>query len=137
MLDDLVGGAALHNAALVVDDEGVGQAVGLPKIVSDQDHGQVELPADRQEKPTHLAAQGIVQGGGGLIQQQGGDQGTWRESRREKSSELSTGKTSGQRAGGSRKPNFRKISRVCGRVRAATNSRAATSLLLCFRTAAG
>ena len=65
--EDLGGLAVLDDLALVHDGHPVADLGGDPKIVGDEEHGQVEALADVVEQRQHLGLNRYIQGGNGLI----------------------------------------------------------------------
>ena len=67
--------AALHHAAVMHDDDGVGEGQRLGLVVGDVDHRQVELAMQRLQLGAELPFQLGIDHGQRLVEQHGGDVG--------------------------------------------------------------
>lgn len=58
------------NPALAVEDDPIRQRIGLQKIVGDKHDRNIKIPANIKEQSVHLATEGIIQSGKGLIEKE-------------------------------------------------------------------
>ncbi len=68
--DDLGGGALLHDAAVLDEDEVVGEGQGVERVVGDQDGGPVVGAQPRREPGADLGPQRRVEGREGLVEEE-------------------------------------------------------------------
>ena len=68
--DDLLGGAGLHDPAVLHDRDAAADADGLVEVVGDEDGGLVELRRQGHELLLELAPDERVEGGEGLVHEQ-------------------------------------------------------------------